>query len=58
MQLLTEGAIRSALLARLDSTSAADSVDAALEYVADRGVFEAAALADPESAIRPIARHG
>jgi len=40
VQLLTEGAIRTALLARLDSTSAADSVDAALEYVADRDVVE------------------
>jgi hypothetical protein len=33
--------MRTALLARLDGTSAADSVDAALEYVADRGVIEA-----------------
>lgn len=41
VQLLTEGSIRTALLARLDSTSATDSVDAALEYVADRGVIEA-----------------
>jgi phosphatidylserine/phosphatidylglycerophosphate/cardiolipin synthase-like enzyme len=40
VQLLTEGAIRAALLARLDATSTADSVDAALEYVADRGVIE------------------
>jgi phosphatidylserine/phosphatidylglycerophosphate/cardiolipin synthase-like enzyme len=41
VQLLTEGAMRTALLARLDGTSAADSVDAALEYVADRSVIEA-----------------
>ena len=41
VQLLTEGAIRTALLARLDGTSAGDSVDAAFEYVADRGVIEA-----------------
>jgi phosphatidylserine/phosphatidylglycerophosphate/cardiolipin synthase-like enzyme len=41
VQLLTEGAIRATLLARLDSTSGSDSVDAALEYVADRGVIEA-----------------
>jgi len=41
VQLLTEGAIRAALLARLDSTSASDSVDAALEYLADRGVIAA-----------------
>jgi hypothetical protein len=41
VQLLTEGAIRAALLTRLDATSASDSVDAALEYVADRGVIEA-----------------
>ena len=41
VQLLTEGAIGSALLARLDATSAPDSVDAALEYMADRGVIEA-----------------
>lgn len=40
VQLVTEGAIRTALLARLDAASAADSVDAALEYVADRGVIE------------------
>ena len=40
-QLLTEGAIHAALLARLESTSAPDSVDAALEHVADRGVIEA-----------------
>jgi phosphatidylserine/phosphatidylglycerophosphate/cardiolipin synthase-like enzyme len=41
VQLLTEGAIRAALIARLDGTSASDSVDAALEHVADRGVIEA-----------------
>ena len=40
VQLLTEGAIRAALLARLDAASTADSVDAALEYVADRSVIE------------------
>ncbi|HEV3181511.1 MAG TPA: phospholipase D-like domain-containing protein [Steroidobacteraceae bacterium] len=40
VQLLTEGAIRRVLLARLDATSAADSVDAALEYLADRGIIE------------------
>jgi hypothetical protein len=40
VQLLTEGAIRTALLARLDATSAGDSVDAALEYLADRGVVD------------------
>jgi phosphatidylserine/phosphatidylglycerophosphate/cardiolipin synthase-like enzyme len=41
VQLLTEGAIGEALRARLDATSAGDSVDAALEYVADRDVIEA-----------------
>jgi phosphatidylserine/phosphatidylglycerophosphate/cardiolipin synthase-like enzyme len=40
VQLLTEGAIRTALLARLDATTAGDSIDAALEYLADRGVVE------------------
>ena len=39
-QLLTEGAIRTAVLARLDATMAGDSVDAAVQYLADRGVVE------------------
>jgi phosphatidylserine/phosphatidylglycerophosphate/cardiolipin synthase-like enzyme len=41
VQLLTEGAIRTALLVRLDATNATDSVDAALLHLADRGVVEA-----------------
>ena len=40
VQLLTEGAIRAELLARLDASGAGESVDAALEYLADRGVIE------------------
>jgi hypothetical protein len=40
VQLLTEGAIRAALLARLDATGTGDAVDAALEYLADRGIIE------------------
>jgi phosphatidylserine/phosphatidylglycerophosphate/cardiolipin synthase-like enzyme len=41
VQVLTEGALRAALLARLDLAGSSDSVDAALFHLADRGVIEA-----------------
>jgi phosphatidylserine/phosphatidylglycerophosphate/cardiolipin synthase-like enzyme len=41
VQVLTEGAIRQALLARLAATEHGDSIDAALFHLADRGVVEA-----------------
>ncbi|HUI62356.1 MAG TPA: phospholipase D-like domain-containing protein [Steroidobacteraceae bacterium] len=40
-RVLTEGAIRSALLERLDATVSGDAIDIAMFYVADRGVVEA-----------------
>jgi hypothetical protein len=40
VQVLTEGALREALLARLDLADSSDSVDAALFHLADRGVVE------------------
>jgi phosphatidylserine/phosphatidylglycerophosphate/cardiolipin synthase-like enzyme len=40
VQVLTEGAMREALLARLDLAGSSDSVDAALFHLADRGVIE------------------
>lgn len=40
VQVLTEGALRDALLARLDLATRADSIDAALFHLADRGVIE------------------
>jgi phosphatidylserine/phosphatidylglycerophosphate/cardiolipin synthase-like enzyme len=40
VQVLTEGALRDALLARLDLVGSSDSVDAALFHLADRGVIE------------------
>jgi phosphatidylserine/phosphatidylglycerophosphate/cardiolipin synthase-like enzyme len=41
VQVLTEGAIRQALLDRLAATEHGDSIDAALFHLADRGVVEA-----------------
>ena len=41
VQVLTEGALREALLARLDVAASSDSIDAALFHLADRGVIEA-----------------
>jgi phosphatidylserine/phosphatidylglycerophosphate/cardiolipin synthase-like enzyme len=40
VQVLTEGAIRQALLERIDATVKGDSVDIAMFYVADRGVVD------------------
>jgi phosphatidylserine/phosphatidylglycerophosphate/cardiolipin synthase-like enzyme len=40
VQVLTEGALREALLARLDLAGSSDAVDAALFHLADRGVIE------------------
>jgi phosphatidylserine/phosphatidylglycerophosphate/cardiolipin synthase-like enzyme len=40
VQVLTEGALREALLARLDLAGGSDSVEAALFHLADRGVIE------------------
>jgi len=39
-QVLTEGAIRSALLERLDGAGHGDSIDIAMFYIADRGIIE------------------
>jgi phosphatidylserine/phosphatidylglycerophosphate/cardiolipin synthase-like enzyme len=41
MQVLTEGAIREALLARIDATARGDSIDVTAFYLADHGVVEA-----------------
>jgi len=41
LQLLTEGAIRSALLARLNATGSGDEIDIAAGRLAERGVIEA-----------------
>jgi hypothetical protein len=40
VRVLTEGAIRRALLEELDATSRGDSIDIAMLYLADRGVIE------------------
>lgn len=40
VQLLTEGAIREGLLARLDATGRGDSIDVAMFHLAERGVVE------------------
>jgi hypothetical protein len=41
VQLLTEGAIQSALLARVDATASTDAIEVAMYRLADRGVIEA-----------------
>jgi phosphatidylserine/phosphatidylglycerophosphate/cardiolipin synthase-like enzyme len=40
MKVLTEGAIRSELIDRLDATGPGDSIDIAMFYLSDRGVIE------------------